>query len=109
SERRRHTREELEFLETAAQKLGIAVENLRLLEQILRSQQQWVNTFDSILDPILAHDADFHILKANQALLQRLERPPAGVVGHLCQEVLPQSRPWSGCPYCDCGSGLSEG
>ncbi len=108
AQRRRHTREELEFLETAAQKLGIAVENLRLLEQVLRSQQQWVNTFDSILDPILAHDADFRIIKANQALLQRLEQAPADVLGHLCEEVMPKVRPWEGCPYCDFGVGLTQ-
>ncbi|HEX8812596.1 MAG TPA: GAF domain-containing protein, partial [Terracidiphilus sp.] len=45
--RRRHGRYEMEFLETAAQQLGIAAENLRLLEQVLRSQRQWMNTFDS--------------------------------------------------------------
>ena len=105
----RHTREELEFLESAAQKLGIAVENLRLLEQVLRSQRQWMNTFDSIQDLILAHDTDFRILKTNQALLQRLEQAPADVLGHLCEEVLPQKRAWSGCPYCERGSGLTEG
>jgi two-component system NtrC family sensor kinase len=104
-----HTREELEFLETAAQKLGIAVENLRLLEQVLRSQRQWMNTFDSIQDLILAHDADFRILKTNQALLQRLEQAPADVLGNLCEEVLPQLRAWSGCPYCERGPGLTEG
>ncbi len=106
---RRHTREELEFLETAAQTVGIAVENLRLLEQVLRSQRQWMNTFDSIQDLILAHDADFRILKTNQALLQRLEKAPADVLGNLCAEVLPQNRGWSGCPYCERGSGLAEG
>ncbi len=106
---RHHTREELEFLETVAQTLGIAVENLRLLEQVLRSQRQWMNTFDSIQDLILAHDADFRILKTNQALLQRLEKAPADVLGNLCEEVLPQKRAWSGCPYCERGSGLTEG
>ena len=109
SRSRHHTPEELEFLETAAQKLGIAVENLRLLEQVLRSQRQWMNTFDSIQDLILAHDADFRILKTNQALLQRLEKAPADVLGNLCQEVLPQKHAWSGCPYCERGSGLTEG
>jgi PAS domain S-box-containing protein len=107
--RRRHTSEELEFLETAAQALGIAVENLRLLEQVLRSQRQWMNTFDSIQDLILAHDADFRILKTNQALLLRLGKAPADVLGNLCKEVLPQRRAWSGCPYCERGSGVTEG
>ena len=106
---RSHTLEELEFLETAAQALGIAAENLRLLEQVLRSQRQWMNTFDSIQDLILAHDADFHILKINQALLQRLEKAPADVLGNLCKDVLPQSHAWNRCPYCERGSGLTEG
>src|ERR1035437_5938130 len=94
---RGHTREALDFLETAAQTLGIAAENLRLLQQVLRSQRQWMNTFDSIQDLILAHDADFRILKTNQALLQRLERAPADVLGKRCEDVLPQMRDWSGC------------
>jgi len=106
---RRHTQEELEFLETAAQTLGIAVENLRLLEQVLRSQRQWMNTFDSIQDLILAHDTDFRILKTNQALLQRLEKAPADVLGSLCEDVLPQINVWTGCPYCERGTGLTEG
>jgi two-component system NtrC family sensor kinase len=108
SSNRRHAHDELEFLETAAQALGIATENLRLLEQVLRSQRQWTNTFDSIQDLILAHDADFRILRSNQALLQRLGKAPADVLGSLCKEVLPQRRAWSGCPYCTHGEGVTE-
>lgn len=105
----RHDQAELEFLETVAQKLGISLENLRLLEQVLRSQRQWMNTFDSIQDLILAHDADFRILKTNQALLQRLELAPADVLGNLCESVLPHQLPWTGCPYCQSGTDLNEG
>ena len=106
---RQYSREEFEFLETAAQKLGIAAENLKLSEQVLRSQRQWVNTFDSIQDLILAHDADFKILRANQALLQRLESAPAEIVGFTCEDALPQAQSWIGCPYCERGEGLTEG
>ena len=105
---RSFTAEEVEFLETIAHQLGIAVENLRLLEQVLRSQRQWMNTFDSIQDLILAHDADFRILKTNQALLQRLEQAPADVVGNTCEGVLPRKYNWTGCPYCQHGVGLVE-
>jgi two-component system NtrC family sensor kinase len=104
-----HHHGELEFLETVAQKLGISLENLRLLEQVLRSQRQWTNTFDSIQDLILAHDADFRILKTNQALLQRLERAPADVLGNLCEAVLPHHLSWTGCPYCQNELELNEG
>ncbi len=109
SGRHRSSPEEFEFLETAAQKLGIAAENLRLSEQVLRSQRQWVNTFDSIQDLILAHDAEFKILRANQALLERLELSPGEMIGFACEEALPKQQSWSGCPYCERGEGLTEG
>src|SRR5437667_390045 len=84
-----------------AQQLGLAIENLRLVEQILRSQRQWANTFDSIHDFVLVHDAEFRVVKANRAILQRLERAPADVVGNLCEAVLPRNYgQWGGCPYC---------
>src|SRR6267143_499376 len=93
--------EDFDFLHTSASQLGIAVENLRLGEQVLRSQRQWMNTFDSIQDAILAHDAEFVITKANEALLQHLEQAPADVVGNLCEDVLPRLfSKWTNCPYC---------
>jgi len=96
-----YTPDELVFLTTTAHQLGLAVENLRLVEQILRSHRQWTNTFDSIHDLVLLHDADFRVMKANHALLERLGRAPADVVGQLCEDVLPRDRtPWKGCPYC---------
>ncbi len=106
---RQYSQEEFEFLETAAQKLGIAAENLKLSEQVLRSHRQWVNTFDSIQDLILAHDADFRILRANQALLERLESAPSEIVGFTCEDALPAAQSWTGCPYCERGEGLTEG
>ena len=93
--------DEMEFLVTTAHQLGLAVENLRLVEQILRSHRQWTNTFDSIHDLVLLHDSDFRVMKANHALLERLNQAPADVVGQLCEDVLPHDRgQWQGCPYC---------
>ncbi len=101
---RSYTPEDLDFLETSAHQLGIAIENVRLMEQVLRSQRQWVNTFDSIQDLILVHDADFNIMKVNQALVQRLNLAPAAVVGNPCESLLPKSQEqWKGCPYCSRG------
>jgi PAS domain S-box-containing protein len=93
--------DEMEFLLTTAHQLGLAVENLRLVEQILRSHRQWTNTFDSIHDLVLLHDSEFRVMKANHALLERLGRAPADVVGQLCEAVLPRNQAqWKGCPYC---------
>jgi len=98
---RKLTAEESDFLETCGRQLGIAIENFRLLEQVLRSQRQWRNTFDSVHDIILAHDAEFRVIKANQVLLEHLEQSSADVIGSTCESVLPHSLgEWTGCPYC---------
>jgi PAS domain S-box-containing protein len=111
SRARKLTAEELEFLETCGRHLGIAIENFRLLEQTLRSQRQWRNTFDSVHDIILAHDADFRIIKANQTLLEQIEMASADVIGSTCESVLPHGLgEWTGCPYCARGGEeISEG
>jgi len=103
--------EEMDFLEICGQQLGLAVENFRLLEQVLRSQRQWMNTFDSIHDIILAHDVDYRIIKANQTLLEHLGQAAADVVGSTCESVLPHAfGEWTGCPYCARGDEeFSEG
>ena len=95
-----YTPGEMEFLETTAHQLGLAVENLRLVEQIIRSHRQWANTFDSIQDFVLVHDAEFRIMKANRALLERLNLSPAEVMDRACEDVLPKKAAWTGCPYC---------
>ncbi|MGA8345328.1 MAG: ATP-binding protein [Candidatus Sulfotelmatobacter sp.] len=101
---RQWTPEELEFLQACAKQLAISVENFRLLEQNLRSQRQWINTFDSIHDIILAHDADYRIIKANQVLLEQLGQAAADVVGSSCESTLPHTLgEWTGCPYCAMG------
>ncbi|MGZ4818875.1 MAG: PAS domain S-box protein [Terriglobales bacterium] len=101
---RQWTTEELEFLQACAKQIALGVENFRLLEQVLRSQRQWMNTFDSIHDIILAHDADYRIIKANQVLLGQLSQAAADVIGNSCESVLPHTfGEWTGCPYCAMG------
>jgi PAS domain S-box-containing protein len=103
---RHWTFDELEYLQDCAKQLAVAVENFRLLEQVLRSQRQWINTFDSVHDIILAHDADFHIIKANQVLLEHLGKAAADVIGSNCESTLPHTfGQWTGCPYCASGAG----
>ena len=104
-----YTPDDLEFLATSAHQLGLAVENLRLVEQILRSHRQWANTFDSIQDLVLVHDSEFRIMKANQALLQHLAQAPGGCSRPALRGSAAARRPWSGCPYCNrSGDGFHE-
>ena len=94
--------DELDFLTATGHQVGIAVENLRLLEEILRSHQQWISTFDSIEDMVLVHDSDFRILKLNRAVVQRLGVAFSDVLFHACDKVLPGAgAKWQRCPYCE--------
>ena len=104
SSSRQWTPDELGFLQSCARQIALAVENFRLLEQVLRSQRQWMNTFDSIHDVILAHDSDYRIIKANQVLLEQIGQATADVVGSTCESALPHTYgEWTGCPYCAMG------
>ena len=112
SSSRQWTEEELAFLQGCAGQLALAIENFRLLEQVLRSQRQWMNTFDSIHDIILAHDSEYRIFKANQVLLEHLGKAAADVLGTNCEAALPHTfGAWTGCPYCSMGGDeeFSEG
>ena len=98
---RSYSEAEMAFLKSTANQVGIAAENLRLFAQIRRSQREWISTFDSMEDFILVHDAQDRILKVNRALLRRLGRSPAEVIGRSCDEALPRAQAgWQGCPYC---------
>jgi two-component system NtrC family sensor kinase len=93
--------DEKQFLSSCAQQLGLALENLHLVEEILHSHRQWSNTFESIQDIVLLHGADFRILKANPSLLRRIGKSQSEVVGQLCETVLPrEGLGWEKCPYC---------
>ena len=96
--------EEVRFLNSAAKQLGIANENLQLVQRISASQKRWVNTFDAMPELILVHDHEFRIKQVNRALLVRMgwDRDPEKAIGHACKEVL--QRPgstWENCPYCE--------
>lgn len=108
---RAYAPDELRFLQDCGRQLGLTLENLHLVEDILRTHRQWSNTFESIQDLVLLHDSEFHILKANPALLRRLGKSQAEVAGQLCQAVLPKKEfKWDHCPYCrDAEESFTEG
>ncbi len=93
--------EELSFLASVADQLGIALENLKMFAQVMRSQRQWISTFDSIEDIILVHDDTGRIMRTNRALLQRLGRRVHEVIHEPIGAVLPNVPHTVHCPYCE--------
>lgn len=92
--------EETSFLASTADQLGVAIENLKMFDQVMRSQRQWISTFDSIEDIILVHDAAGHIMRTNRALIERLGKPVHDVIHKPMSSVLPNVPPNVVCPYC---------
>lgn len=92
--------EELSFLGSLADQIGLALENLKMVEQVLRSQRQWVSTFDSIEDIIVVHDEAGRVMRTNRALLQRLGKRVHEVIHEPLGAVLPNVPPSVVCPYC---------
>jgi two-component system NtrC family sensor kinase len=99
---RTYNEEDRSFLKAAANQLGLAAENRRLVEQLVRSRNEWASTFNSIPDYLLVHDSGYRILRANLALLRRLKRSKEEVVLQSCVAVLPGAGVnWKSCPYCE--------
>ncbi len=109
SRRRAFFPEEMSFLASVADQLGIALENLRMFEQVMRSQRQWISTFDSIEDIILVHDDAGRIMRTNRALLQRLGKRVHEVIHEPIGAVLPNVPSNVNCPYCEGGREGYEG
>ena len=80
---RSYTEDDRSFLKAAANQLGLAAENRRLVQQLVRSRNERASTFDSIPDYVLVHDSSYRILRANQSLLRRLQRGNDAVLGRL--------------------------
>ncbi|MCI0628254.1 MAG: PAS domain S-box protein, partial [Acidobacteria bacterium] len=116
---RRFHSEEIHFVVNVANLLGLTIQNVSLFEQAAQAERQWMYTFDSIEDPILVHDPGFCIVRANQALRQRLGCHSAdSLIGRSVSEVFrplsssstnrsPNS-PWMNCPYCEGMAGKGD-
>ncbi|HEY4683165.1 MAG TPA: PAS domain S-box protein [Candidatus Acidoferrales bacterium] len=104
------TTEEIDFLHSVANQIGVMVENARLFSQVVNAQLQWMNTFDSIQDPILVHDSQNVIRRINRAFGERIGRTPSKIVGRDISEVFGTGRK-AACRFCmalDAGEEIHE-
>lgn len=75
-------------------------EHKRAEEKIIKAKEEWERTFDTITDPIMILDRDFHITRANKAMADALGVTPAEVVGMTCYEhVHGTKEPPPQCPH----------
>jgi signal transduction histidine kinase len=92
-------RGELDLLDRAAEmgrQLSGAIENVLLLDAVLRSRRELDNTFNSMADLVAVTDRDGRVVNVNRAFVDRvrksrediLDRPLADVVGEPTRELL---------------------
>jgi PAS domain S-box-containing protein len=78
--------------------LALALENASLLSRLLRAQEEWQRTFDGVADMICVVDHEGRVMRANRALMRRVERVGTALVGLDAREllwgdVLPETTP----------------
>jgi PAS domain S-box-containing protein len=94
--------DEIDYLTNLANFLGMALQNVELFEKLRAVQQQWVNTFDSIGDPILVHDREGRILRHNSRLCHLLGREGSALIGRAVTDLLLRKElHFEVCPYCE--------
>jgi PAS domain S-box-containing protein len=92
--------DDVRVLESVATQAATAIENARLFSNVEQAKAEWEATFDAIGDGISIHDRDFHLVRANCALTERLGIAPEALVGQTCYELFHQastSPDW--CPH----------
>ncbi|MBI4824232.1 MAG: GAF domain-containing protein [Nitrospirae bacterium] len=61
---------DIEVIEAFAGATAIAIENSMLMETVIKGQEEWMTTFDSITNPIFIHDRQYRIIRANKAYVE---------------------------------------
>ena len=78
----------LDRVEEVARHVSAAVENVWLLEDVLRSRRELESTFNSLTDLVIVTDRRLRITHANRAFAARVGRPSAELVEHALGEFV---------------------
>ena len=63
-----------------SRQLSAAIENIQLIEEILRQRRLLEDTFNSILDLVVVTDNQLHVVQMNDAFAERTGRPRADLL-----------------------------
>ncbi|HEX3646707.1 MAG TPA: ATP-binding protein [Vicinamibacterales bacterium] len=89
---------EIDLLDRAdelGRQLSSAIENMQLLEDVMRSRRELENTFDSISHLVAVSDTDGHIVHVNQAFATRVGRKREELLNQpLAQHLGPELGGW---------------
>jgi len=68
--------------------------------ELLKPEDDWEKTFNTMTDFVSVHDKDFKIIKANQALCDFLGKSSREIIGKRCYKIFHNTNePFAGCPH----------
>ena len=78
----------LEVVNDLARQLSVAIENVLLLEDVLRQRRLLEDTFNSLVDLVAVTDDDLRLVQTNAAFAERVGLSRADVIGTRLQDLV---------------------
>lgn len=78
----------LAFTNDLARQLSVGIENVQLLEDVLRQRRLLEDTFNSLIDLVAVVDADLRIVQTNEAFASRVGVPRMDVIGMALRDLV---------------------
>jgi PAS domain S-box-containing protein len=78
----------LAFTHELARQLSVGIENVLLLEDVLRQRRLLEDTFNSLIDLVAVVDADLRIVQTNEAFATRVGVPRLDVIGRSLRDLV---------------------
>lgn len=85
----------LDRLDEVGRQLSVAIENLWLLEDVLRSRRELEHTVNALADLVVVVDRELRVSHSNQAFARRMGRPTDDILEHQLSDFLgPELETW---------------
>ena len=99
----------LDVAHDLARQLAAGIENVQLLDEIVRQRRLLEDTFNSLTDLLLVTDRDLTIVQVNEACVERIQRPHSEIVGAALSSIMGSAvAAWAVDPEPDSASGGSR-
>ncbi len=90
---------ERQLLLSVSRSIGVAIDNARLFDGVMRGKNEWESTFDAMTNGVSIHSRDYTIVRANRSLARLLGTTTDNLIGKKCYEVFHNlNDPIAGCP-----------
>ncbi len=86
----------VDFTDQLGHQLSATIENLQLLDEVLRQRRLLEDTFNSLVDLVVVTDRDLRIVQTNEAFAARVGLPRLDVIGRPLRDLVgPDTATWA--------------